>query len=328
MLRIATANINGIRASHRRGFGEWLAERDCDVIALQEVRAQAAKISGDAFGNYHVALDTGTLPGRNGVAVLTRRPPAAVRTWRGAALLGAPGSAGPDGTSVPQGPDGAASAHENRPALTPIPAPDRVPLPRGLGRFSGEGRYLEVDLADAPLTIACLYLPKGGLPAHLQRPERMREAPDGGARYARKMGFMAAFSRYLTRTRRAAAANGREFLLMGDLNIAHTEQDLANWRRNRSNDGFLPEEREWLGDQLSPRTLVDVVRRLHPDQDGPYSWWSWLGQSFAKDAGWRIDYHLATPRLARSAARAEVDRDFRGVRLSDHSPVVVDYDWP
>jgi exodeoxyribonuclease-3 len=137
---------------------------------------------------------------------------------------------------------------------------------------------------------------------------------------------MAAFARYLTRTRRAALAAGREFLIMGDLNIAHTPQDLAAWRRNQNNDGFLPEERAWLGEQLSPRTLVDVVRSLHPDQDGPYSWWSWFGESFAKDTGWRIDYHLATPRLARSAASAEVDRDFRGVRLSDHAPVVVDYD--
>jgi exodeoxyribonuclease-3 len=202
-----------------------------------------------------------------------------------------------------------------------------VPLARGLSRFVAEGRYLEVDLADAPLTIACLYLPKGGLPAHLQRPERMREAPDGGAKYARKMQFMDSFARYLTRTRRAAAADGREFLLMGDLNIAHTRQDLAAWRRNQQTDGFLPEEREWLGAQLSPRTLVDVVRSLHPDEDGPYSWWSWLGQSFAKDAGWRIDYHLATPRLARAAKTARVDRDHHGTRLSDHSPVVVDYDW-
>ncbi|GAA4519516.1 exodeoxyribonuclease III [Brachybacterium paraconglomeratum] len=305
MLRIATANINGIRATQRRGFDDWLAGRGCDVVALQEVRAQADKIPPGAFGDYHVALDTGTLPGRNGVAVLTRRPPAAIRTWSGTALLGAPEA-----------------------PLTPVLAPDHVPLARGLGRFAAEGRYLEVDLADAPLTIACLYLPKGGLPAHLQRPERMREAPDGGARYARKMGFMAAFSRYLVRTRRAAAAAGREFLLMGDLNIAHTRQDLAAWRRNQQNDGFLPEEREWLGQQLSPRTLVDVVRHLHPEQDGPYSWWSWLGQSFANDAGWRLDYHLATPQLARSALRTEVDRDHHGIRLSDHSPVVVDYDWP
>ena len=304
MLRIASANVNGIRAAHRRGFGDWLATRGCDVIALQEVRAQASKLPDGAFGDFHVALETGTLPGRNGVAVLTRRPPVAVRTWSGAALLGAPNE-----------------------ALTSIPVEDRVPLARGLSRFVAEGRYLEVDLADAPVTIACLYLPKGGLPAHLQRPERMREAPDGGAKYARKMQFMDGFARYLTRTRRAAAAEGREFLLMGDLNIAHTRQDLAAWRRNQQTDGFLPEEREWLGQQLSPRTLVDVVRRLHPDEDGPYSWWSWLGQSFAKDAGWRIDYHLATPRLARSAVRAAVDREHEGMRLSDHSPVVVDYDW-
>ncbi len=303
MLRIASVNVNGIRATHRRGFGDWLATRGCDVVALQEVRAQASKLPDGAFGDFQVALETGQLPGRNGVAVLTREPPAAVRTWSGAALLG-----GPDEP------------------LTPVPAADRVPLARGLSRFITEGRYLEVDLADAPVTIACLYLPKGGLPAHLQRPERMREAPDGGAKYARKMQFMDGFSRYLTRTRRAAAADGREFLLMGDLNIAHTRQDLAAWRRNQQTDGFLPEEREWLGEQLSPRTLVDVVRRLHPEEDGPYSWWSWLGQSFANDAGWRIDYHLATPRLARAAVRAEVDREHHGVRLSDHSPVVVDYD--
>lgn len=199
-------------------------------------------------------------------------------------------------------------------------------LARGLRPFLAQGRYIEVDLADVPVTVASLYLPKGGLPAKLQRPERMREAPDGGVRYDRKMGFMAGFARYLTRTRRAARAAGRQFLLTGDLNIAHTRQDLAAWRRNQQHDGFLPEERDWFSRQLSARTLTDVVRRLHPDEDGPYSWWSWAGESFAKDAGWRLDYHLATPRLARSAVRATVDREVNGVRLSDHSPVVVDYD--
>src|SRR5699024_12358597 len=103
--------------------------------------------------------------GRNGAAGPTRHPPAAVRTWAGTGRVGGPGT-----------------------ALHEVPAPDHVPLARGLGRFRTEGRYLEVDLADAPLTVASLYLPKGGLPAHLQRPARMREAPDGGARYARKVG--------------------------------------------------------------------------------------------------------------------------------------------
>src|SRR5699024_12655328 len=105
-------------------------------------------------------------------------------------------------------------------------------------------------------------------------------------------------------------------------------QDHTDCCSNRCNVGCLHDERVWMGHQHSPRTLVDVVRRLHPDEDGPYSWWSWLGRSFAEDAGWRIDYHLATPRLARAAQRAEVDREFRGARLSDHSPVVVDYAWP
>ncbi|MDN6438212.1 MAG: exodeoxyribonuclease III [Corynebacterium nuruki] len=306
MLRIATANINGIRATQRRGFGDWLDTRGCDVVALQEIRAQADKLPENAFGGYHVALETGTIPGRNGVAVLTREEPVAVRTWSGAALLGRPHAAPDD--------------------LREVPAVDRVPPVRKLRPFTGQGRYIEVDLADAPVTVACLYLPKGGLPAEMQRPERMREAPDGGAHYERKMGFLAGFGRYLTATRRAALASGREFLLMGDMNIAHTRRDLANWRRNQQHDGFLPEERDWFDRQLSPRTLVDVVRALHPDEDGPYSWWSWAGQSFAKDVGWRIDYHLATPRLAEAAVADTVDRDHCGVRLSDHSPVVVDYD--
>lgn len=336
-LRIATVNINGIRATLRRGFDAWLRERGCDVVALQEVRAQADKLPDGAFGEYHAALDTGSIPGRNGVAVLTRQRPVAVRTWSGEALLAEPPGSTSRSTSasVPAqsaGPHAEATpAASSAPVRTPqsplpaVPAQDRVTLPRGLRPFAHQGRYIEVDLADAPVTIASLYLPKGGLPAELQRPERMREVPDGGARYERKMAFMAAFSTYLTRTRRAAAAAGREYLLMGDMNIAHTPQDLANWRRNQQNDGFLPEEREWFGEQLGPRTLVDVVRSLHPDEDGPYSWWSWLGQSFAKDAGWRIDYHLATPRLARSARWDAVDREVEGTRLSDHAPVVVEY---
>lgn len=287
-IRIATANINGIRAAHRRGFGDWLATRGCDVITLQEVRCPVDVLPEGAFGDYHAAYDAGEIAGRNGVAVLTREPAAAVRTWS-------------------------------------VPDPDR-PLPRALRKHATEGRYVEVDLADVPLTVASLYLPKGGLPAHLQDPKRMREAPDGGAKYDRKMAFMAGFARHLAASRKAAAAQGREFLLTGDLNIAHARHDVANWRRSNQVEGFLPEERAWLDAQLSPRTLVDVVRRLNPDIDGPYSWWSWLGRAYEKDAGWRIDYHLATPALARAARTAVVDREHLGVRLSDHAPVVVDYE--
>jgi exodeoxyribonuclease-3 len=304
-VRIATFNVNGIRAAQRRGIEEWLRHREPDVVALQEVRARAATIPPGVFGDYHLAYDEGDVAGRNGVAVLTRHAPVAVRTWSGTALLREPGE-----------------LHTERIELDP------QPLARGLGEFANQGRYVEVDLADAPITIASMYLPKGGLPAHLQKPGRMREAPDGGARYDRKMRFLSAFARQLTRSRRTARAQGRELLLMGDLNIAHTRHDVRNWRRSNQVEGYLPEEREWFDSILSPRTLVDVVRQHHPGIDGPYSWWSWLGQSFANDTGWRIDYHLATPHLARAAITAGTDREQAAdLRMSDHAPVVVDYDF-
>ncbi|MFK5645793.1 exodeoxyribonuclease III [Ornithinimicrobium sp. LYQ121] len=306
MLRIASLNVNGVRAAHRRGLDDWLATRGCEVVALQEVRCPLDALPDGAFGDYHVVYEPGQVAGRNGVAVLTRHRPVAVRTWDADVLVRAP----------------------DEDHLHTEAAPDDVPLARGLGAHAREGRYVEVDLAEAPITVASLYLPKGGLPADLQVAGRMRGEPDGGARYERKMRFLDAFARQLSRTRRAAARRGREFLLLGDLNLAHTRHDVAGWRRNQRAEGFLPEERDWIDAKLSPRTLVDVVRSLHPDTDGPYSWWSWLGQAYARDAGWRIDYHLATPRLARTARTAVVDRDHRGVRLSDHAPVVVDYDVP
>lgn len=304
MLRVATFNINGIRAAHRRGFGPWLADRGCDVVALQEVRCPVSMLPESAFGHLHATYDSGNLPGRNGVALLTRMPPAAVRSW------GAP--------PVVVTPDGEVSESD--------PEPWTAPLARELRPFAEQGRYLEVDLAEHPVTVASLYLPKGGLPAHLQVAGRMREAPDGGARYDRKMAFLKGFRRQLDRQRRSAKARGREFLLMGDLNVAHTELDVHHWRRQVRSEGFLPEERAWLDDLIAPRRMVDVVRRVHPGVQGPYTWWSWFGGSFANDTGWRIDAHLATPALARTAISAVVDREAsRDERLSDHAAVVVDY---
>lgn len=299
MLRVASFNLNGIRAAHRRGFDAWLASRDCDVVTLQEVRCPVPLLPEGAFGGYSAAYDPGTLAGRNGVAVLTRTPPAAVRVWGDPALVAAPDD-------------------------VPVEVPH---LARELRPFAPQGRYLEVDLADRPVTVASLYLPKGGLPAHLQIPSRMREAPDGGAKFERKQKFMKGFARQVDASRRAAKAAGREFLLTGDFNIAPAPQDVVNWKRQVRNEGFLPEEREWINEVIAPRRLHDVVRRVHPHAQGPYSWWSWLGNAFANDAGWRIDLHLATPALARSAVTAGVDREpSRDERLSDHAAVVVEYD--
>lgn len=273
MLRVATFNVNGIRASARRGFDLWLKDRDCDVVCLQEVRCPTEVLPLEAFGDYDLSYHSGVLAGRNGVAILSRQRPLAVRHGFG----------------------------------------NRV--------FDPEGRYVEVDLPAADgrpgLTVGSLYLPKGDTPFR----------PEGVARYERKLTFLASFARYLTTARRTAQAAGREFVVMGDFNIAHTELDLKNWRTNKKSCGFLPAEREWIGSILSPRTLVDVVRQLNPEEPGPYTWWSWRGNSFLDDTGWRIDYQLATPGLAATAVAGGTDRDASyEARMSDHSPVVVDYD--
>lgn len=280
---VATFNVNGIRAARRRGFDRWLAMRSADVVALQELRCPASEVG--EFPGYASAVDVGSVAGRNGVAVLTRMPVTAMRTW--------------------------------------VTHPPRA---RGLAEFASQGRYLEVDLADRPVTVGCVYLPKGGLPAHRQRQGSMREAPDGGAKYERKRRFLAAFTRELNRSRLAALREGREFLLVGDLNIAHTQHDVTNWRAARTMDGFLPEDREWFDTVLGRRRLVDVVRQVHGDQPGPLTWWSWAGQSFAKNVGWRVDHQLATPGLARTASQVVVDKEpSPAERLSDHAPLVVTY---
>lgn len=297
---IASHNVNGIRAAQRRGFTAWRDHRAPNVIALQEVRCPVDQLPLDAFGDYHVAYDPGTLAGRNGVALLTERPAAAIRAWDGHAMSWSPGG-----------------------APVALESPADYPLARELRGFGAEGRYIEVDLADAPLTVASVYIPKGDSP---HAPRGVTTPESALLRYERKMAFLAGFARHLGRARRAALARGREYLVVGDFNIAHTPLDLRNWRSNHKTAGFLPVEREWFGSILTPRTLVDVVRRLHGDIDGPYSWWSWRGKAFDNDAGWRIDYQLATPGLARAAIEGGTDKDLSyDTRISDHAPVVVKY---
>jgi exodeoxyribonuclease-3 len=120
-------------------------------------------------------------------------------------------------------------------------------------------------------------------------------------------------------------ASSRGAVVCGDWNIAHTEADIKAWKANRKKSGFLPSERQWLTDLLATG-WVDVVRVLHPGVAGPYSWWSWRGKAFDNDAGWRIDYQLASAALAPCAVNARVERaDAYALRWSDHAPVTVEY---
>lgn len=271
MLRIASVNVNGIRAAQRRGIESWLDQTKPDIVAVQEMRSPASAVPERVFGERHLAYHEGNLPGRNGVALASNVAPSAVRYGFG---------------------------HKASDA---------------------EGRYIEADydIKGLALRIGSVYVPKGAT----------WDGPDANPeKYQRKMAFLASFRAYLTRARRDATRQDREFLVMGDFNIAHTPRDLKRWRANQRSEGFLPEEREWFSSILGPRTLVDVVRQLHPTDEGPYSWWSWRGQAFTNDAGWRIDYHLASAALAERALTGGTHRaPTYDERISDHAPVVVDY---
>lgn len=178
--------------------------------------------------------------------------------------------------------------------------PRRTQCGFGVAEFDDEGRYLEAAFGN--LTVISLYAPSGSAGPHRQ---------------ASKFRFMQAFLPHLEQLR----ASGREVVLCGDVNIAHKEIDLKNWRSNQKNSGFLPEERAWLTRVFDELGFVDVHRRLDPRPE-QYTWWSSRGDCWAGNVGWRIDYQLATPGIAAKAKAVEI---YKRKRFSDHAPLVIEY---
>lgn len=180
--------------------------------------------------------------------------------------------------------------------------PDNVIEGTGIAEIDTEGRFLRVDFGN--LSIISVYLPSGSSGEHRQ---------------AAKFFFMEQFFPIL----QSLADSGRDVLLCGDWNIAHKEIDLKNWRSNQKNSGFLPEERAWLSAVFDELKWVDVFRTINPEPEH-YTWWSNRGQAWAKNVGWRIDYQIATPDLARTATNVSIYKD---ERFSDHAPLIIDYDF-
>jgi len=122
----------------------------------------------------------------------------------------------------------------------------------------------------------------------------------------------------------ALKASGREVVVCGDWNIAHQEADLKNWKGNKKNSGFLPEERAWMTDIFSKLGWVDAYRKVHPETtDECYTWWSNRGAAWDKNVGWRIDYQVTTPGIGNTAEQCEI---YKVERFSDHAPLTIDYD--
>ena len=253
-MRIITLNCNGIRAAARKGFFNWLATVNADIVCLQETKAQIDQLTDPIFhpDNFHSYYFDADKKGYAGTALYCRAKP--------------------------------------------------LKITKGLGFeiADSEGRYLQADFNG--LSVASLYLPSGSA---------------GEERQARKLAFMGQYMQHMEMLRK----DDREYIICGDWNICHKEIDLTNWKANKKNSGFLPEERQWLDELYYELGFIDAFRMVNQEAD-QYSWWSNRGQARAKNVGWRLDYHVISPGLQDKVLSAEI---YTAQNFSDHAPVILDY---
>ncbi|MDO8268826.1 MAG: exodeoxyribonuclease III [Moraxellaceae bacterium] len=253
LMRIVSANLNGIRSAASKGFFDWLETSGADVVCIQETKAQEHQL--DLLhrpDGWHTYFYDAQKPGYSGTAIFSRQKPDAVRTGL------------------------------------------------GFGICDTQGRWIEADFG--PLTVVSLYLPSGSADEAAQ---------------ARKDVFLGELMPRMKRWRE----EGRSMIVCGDFNIVHKEVDIKNWKSNQKNSGCLPHERAWLTTLFDEVGYVDAFRVVNQEAE-QYTWWSNRGQAYAKNVGWRIDYHIVSPDLKDKIISTSIYKD---VKFSDHAPLILDY---
>jgi exodeoxyribonuclease III len=255
MLKIISANLNGIRSAAKKGFFDWMSKQSADFVCVQELKAQASDMTPEFLApqGYHGHFHYAEKKGYSGVGIYSRYEP------------------------------------------------DAVQVGFGNTEFDAEGRYVQCDFGK--LSVISVYCPSGS---------------SSEERQLAKFRFMEVFLPHLQELK----ACGREVVICGDWNIAHKEIDLKNWKSNQKNSGFLPEERLWLSRVFDEVGFVDTFRIVDTRAE-QYTWWSNRGQAWAKNVGWRIDYHVSTPGIAAKANAVSIYKD---ERFSDHAPLTIEYD--
>ena len=244
-MKLISWNVNGLRAALGKGFLDYVAAEDPDVICLQETKLQPEQAVFDLPG-YHRYFNSADKTGYSGTAILTTEEPLSV--------------------TYDFGPD--EHRHEGRIITAEYPA----------------------------FYLVCCYTPN---------------SQDGLKRLDYRMTWEDAFRAYLL-----ALDAKKPVILCGDLNVAHTEQDIKNAKTNRMSAGFTDQERAKMTELLEAG-FADSFRVLHPDEV-KYSWWSYRFHAREKNAGWRIDYFIVSRRIADKIRAAEIHNEIFG---SDHCPV-------
>ena len=181
-------------------------------------------------------------------------------------------------------------------------APRKTITRLGWDPADSEGRYTQFDFAG--VSIVSLYVPSGS------------SSDDA---LAKKLRFMDDFYEHMKGLRRKR----REFIICADWNTCHHNIDLKNWRSNQKNSGFLPEERAWLDRVYDELGYIDSFR-LVDEREEQYTWWSNRGQAYTNNVGWRLDYHMITPKLRDKVLAASIYKD---EKFSDHAPQIMEYDF-
>ncbi len=252
---VCSLNMNGIRASEKKGFSEWLQRKSPDALCLQEVRAWPEQVGPELISpaGYNSKWVVAEKKGYAGVALYSR-------------------------DSV-----------------------DQYKVGSGLEWGDREGRILRADFGN--LSVISVYVPSGS--SSEERQKAKYEYMDHFAKYSRKL-----------------LKEERDILVCGDFNIAHEEIDIHDPKRNAKNSGFLPEEGKWFT-KLLKQGWSDTFREQHEGVADLYSWWSNRGRARENNKGWRLDYVLASPSLAKKVNKAWIDNE---AGLSDHAPVFVEFD--
>ncbi|EMM92797.1 exodeoxyribonuclease III [Leptospira interrogans serovar Djasiman str. LT1649] len=173
--------------------------------------------------------------------------------------------------------------------------PEKIIIGIGDPFFDKEGRSIYLEYPNFALWN--LYFPSG---------------TTGDIRQAAKMKFLDLFQKESSKRRKKQP----NIIVCGDVNIAHTPQDIHDPKGNAKSSGFLPEEREWLSEFLN-KGWVDTFRYLYPDKQ-EYSWWTFRAGARAKNKGWRIDYFFVTEELKKNVKSHSI---FRDKPFSDHAPL-------
>ncbi|OHV08833.1 exodeoxyribonuclease III [Kushneria phosphatilytica] len=250
-MKIASVNVNGIQGAVERGFLDWLAEQDADIVCVQNLKAKSFELDESILypeGYEGYFLDAAE-DGFAGVGLYCRKIPKAI-------MYGL-----------------------------------------GFEQCDNEGRFLQADYDR--FSVASFLMP---------------DDPHA------KQRFIASYSDYLNKLRRKR----RQYIICGSWYIAHKTIDLAHWSEHQSTPGFRPEERAFMDQVFGPMGFVDTFREVVRDA-GHYTYWPLLAQDTPRHRqdGWRTDYQITGPELAKSVTDAWIDRE---ATFSEYAPLIVEYD--